>query len=111
MSAPGKSTPPNWAHIANTEEFQHLLTKKRRFIFPALSFFFLYYFLLPILIGFAPHLMSTQIIGTFTLAYAFAISQFFVGWLIAALYLRASAKFDRLAKEILARAKTEQGAN
>jgi uncharacterized membrane protein (DUF485 family) len=99
---------PNWDRIAAGKEFQNLVAKKRQFIFPVFAFFFAYFFLLPILIGYAPKLMSTPIIGAFTAAYAFALSQFLVGWLIAALYLRASKKFDRLAKEIRAQSTTRQ---
>ena len=91
---------PNWDQIAASKEFQNLVTKKRQFIFPVFAFFFVYYFLLPILVGFAPNLMSKPIIGALTIAYAFALSQFVVGWLIAALYLRASKKFDSQEKEI-----------
>jgi uncharacterized membrane protein (DUF485 family) len=98
-----------WDRIAASQEFQHLVAKKRQFIFPVFAFFFVYYFLLPILVGYAPKLMSTPVIGAFTLAYAFAMSQFLVGWLIAWLYLRASKKFDRLAKEILAQDAIHQG--
>jgi uncharacterized membrane protein (DUF485 family) len=99
---------PNWDRIAASKEFQNLVAKKRRFIFPTFIFFFVYFFSLPILIGYAPKLMSTPIIGPVTAAYAFALSQFLVGWLIAALYLRASKKFDRLAKEIQAQSIFQQ---
>ncbi len=109
MSLPLKPAAPDWDRIAASREFRDLLSIKRLFIFPAFAFFFVYYFLLPVLIGFAPDFMSTPIIGTVTLAYVFAISQFFVGWLIAWLYLRAAAKFDLLAKDILARTLDDEG--
>jgi uncharacterized membrane protein (DUF485 family) len=44
------------------------------------------------------------VIGTVTIAYLFALSQFAVGWLIAALYLVAAARFDALSADILAHA-------
>ena len=100
---------PDWDRVAASREFQHLVAKKRQFIFPVFGFFFVYYFLLPILVGYAPKLMSTPVIGAFTLAYAFAMSQFLVGWLIAWLYLRASKTFDRLVKEVLAQNAIHQG--
>ena len=115
MSAMPPSPPPHgtaapeWDRIANSEEFKHLLAIKRLFIVPAFLFFFIYYFLFPILIGLAPQFMSTPVIGAFTLAYAFAFSQFFVGWIIAWLYLRASARFDQLAADILARVGDPEG--
>jgi uncharacterized membrane protein (DUF485 family) len=113
MTTPPEKNPPpqipNWDEIAATKEFQTLVRKKRQFIFPTFALFFAYFFTLPILIGYAPKLMSTPILGPITAAYAFALSQFPAGWLIAALYLRASKKFDRQAKEIRAQSLTRQG--
>jgi uncharacterized membrane protein (DUF485 family) len=106
---PPPQNPPNWDRISATKEFQTLVTKKRQFIFPVFAFFFAYFFALPILIGYAPKLMSSPILGPLTAAYAFALSQFPVGWLIAALYLRAAKKFDQQAKEIQAQSTTHPG--
>jgi uncharacterized membrane protein (DUF485 family) len=36
-------------------------------------------------------------------AYVFALSQFFMAWGIAALYLRAASRFDSMAKNIVKR--------
>jgi uncharacterized membrane protein (DUF485 family) len=44
--------------------------------------------------------MERKIVGNIKLAYVFALSQFFVAWAIAALYLRAAVRFDRMAKKI-----------
>ena len=43
------------------------------------------------------------------LAYLFALSQFFVAWLIAGLYVKAADDFDRLAKDILEKAEDAKG--
>lgn len=91
-----------WERIAASEQFHDLLAIKKMFIIPALVFFFVYYFALSALIGYAPKLASTRVIGTLTVAYLFALSQFVVGWIIAGLYLLASARFDALTKDILA---------
>jgi uncharacterized membrane protein (DUF485 family) len=53
--------------------------------------------------------MSNRVLGTVTLAYLFALSQFAVGWAIAGLYLRASTKFDKLIEDLLARANGSEG--
>lgn len=90
-----------WTRIANSAEFQQLLAVKRSFIVPVFVFFLTYYLLLPVLVGYAPQLMSTRVVGTATLAYLFALSQFVVGWTIAWLYLRASSRFDKLVKDLL----------
>lgn len=101
------SSPPSgenhWDRIAGSPQFQHLLRIKKRFIIPAFAFFFAYYFCLPVLVGYAPNLASTRVFGTVTVAYLFALSQFAVGWIIAGLYLLASAKFDALTTDIVSR--------
>lgn len=67
----------------------------------AFVFFLVYYFALPVLVGYAPHFMSIRVIGVVNLAYLFALSQFFMAWIIAWLYVRAASDFDELAKDII----------
>jgi uncharacterized membrane protein (DUF485 family) len=100
---PQPSDQNQWDSIAGSEQFKDLLQIKRLFIVPAFVFFLVYYFALAVLVGYAPKLASTRVIGTVTVAYLFALSQFVVGWIIAGLYLLASARFDALTKDILAR--------
>jgi uncharacterized membrane protein (DUF485 family) len=93
-----------WDRIAESKEFKDLMAIKRTFIVPAFIFFVLYYFALPVLVGYAPQFMATKVIGQVNLAYLFALSQFFVAWIIAFLYVKAANNFDRLAKDILDKA-------
>ena len=95
---------PDWAAIERTPEFQALVRAKRAFIIPATLFFVAYYFALPALVGYWPDLMSTTVAGRINLAYLFALSQFFMAWLLAWLYVRAAGRFDSLAQEILRKA-------
>lgn len=90
----------DWQNVARNPEFKALLAAKARFIVPASVFFVVYYFALPILVGYAPKFMSKPIIGPVNLAYLFALSQFFVAWLIAFLYVRAAQRFDAMAKKV-----------
>lgn len=90
-----------WDTIAESKEFQDLMATKKVFIVPAFVFFVVYYFALPVLVGYAPHFMATKVIGQLNLAYLFALSQFFVAWLIAWLYVKAANDFDRLSKDII----------
>jgi uncharacterized membrane protein (DUF485 family) len=69
-----------------------------------------YYFALPILVGYAPTFMATKVIGNVNLAYLFALSQFFMAWTIAFLYVKAAGDFDRLAKDIIEKAEGKAGA-
>ena len=98
-----------WDDIANSQKFKDLMATKKTFIVPAFIFFIVYYFALPVLVGYAPQFMSTKVIGVVNLAYLFALSQFFVAWIIAGLYVRAANNFDRLAKDILDKAEFAKG--
>jgi uncharacterized membrane protein (DUF485 family) len=96
-----------WDRIAETREFKDLLAIKKTFIIPAFVFFIIYYFLLPILVGYAPEFMSTKVIGVVNIAYLFALSQFFMAWTVAWLYVKAANNFDRLAKDIITEAESQ----
>jgi uncharacterized membrane protein (DUF485 family) len=91
----------DWEKLASSERFRNLLKAKRRFIVPAMIFFIVYYFALPVLIGYARPFMEKRVLGPVNLAYLFALSQFFMAWIIAALYVRAAARFDRMAAEVI----------
>jgi len=104
-----ETTQTEWDRIAATQQFKDLMATKKIFIVPAFVFFVVYYFALPVLVGYAPNLMSTKVIGVVNIAYLFALSQFFVAWIIAALYVKAANDFDRLSKDIIGKAEDRQG--
>jgi uncharacterized membrane protein (DUF485 family) len=93
----------DWDRVAAMDEFKQLLVSKRKFIIPVTIFFIVYYFALPVLVGYAPALMERKVLGVVNLAYLFALSQFFVAWIIAALYVRAASKWDEMTRNILAK--------
>jgi uncharacterized membrane protein (DUF485 family) len=93
----------DWARVADSAEFKALVRAKRRFIIPATIFFIVYYFALLLLIWRAPLLMSRTVFGVVNIAYLFALSQFFMAWILALLYVRAASRHDRMAREILGR--------
>lgn len=94
-----------WDRIGAMPEFRALLAAKARFIVPATVFFLVYYFTLPILVGWFPETMKRPLLGPLNMAYLFALSQFLMTWIVAILYTRAAAKFDQSAKAILTKAK------
>jgi uncharacterized membrane protein (DUF485 family) len=98
-----------WDRIAESRQFKDLMATKRIFIVPAFIFFVVYYFALPVLVGYAPQFMSIKVIGEVNLAYLFALSQFFMAWTIAWLYVKAANNFDRIAKDIIENAETSKG--
>jgi len=93
-----------WDRVAESHEFRDLMATKKIFIVPAFIFFLVYYFLLPILVGYAPKFMDQKVWGNVNLAYLFALSQFFMAWIIAGLYVRAGDNFDEISKDIIDKA-------
>jgi uncharacterized membrane protein (DUF485 family) len=101
---PGSNDQTVWDRVAESREFKDLMAIKKVFIIPAFVFFLVYYFLLPVLVGYAPQFMDTKVWGNVNLAYLFALSQFFMAWIIAGLYVRAGDKFDELSRDIIDKA-------
>ena len=99
----------DWDRISASKEFQDLMATKKMFIVPAFIFFVVYYFALPVLAGYAPQFMATPVLGVVNIAYFFALSQFFVAWIIAALYVKAANDFDRLSADITHKAELSAG--
>lgn len=89
-----------WEEIAEAPEFKALLASKAAFIIPATIFFLVYYFALPILVGWFPELMKKKV-GSVNIAYLFAFSQFFMAWIVAAIYVRKAAGWDKSAAALL----------
>ncbi len=108
MTADEDADVADWDRVAAMEEFRQLVAAKRRFIIPATVFFIIYYFALPVLVGYAPQLMARRVLGVVNVAYLFALSQFFMAWAIAALYLRAAGRFDAMVRKILSRLKGDR---
>lgn len=105
-SAVGKQS--QWDQVAKMDEFKLLLLARKGFVVPATIFFVVYYFALPVLVGYAPELMDKKVLGPVNLAYLFALSQFFMAWAVAWLYVRAARKFDNFGTRILERLQHEQ---
>lgn len=97
-------TPSEWDRIAAMPEFRALMASKVRFIVPATIFFVVYYFALPLLVGYAPKFMATPVWGPVNIAYLFALSQFFMAWTVAWLYMRVAEGWDRQGRELLSKA-------
>jgi uncharacterized membrane protein (DUF485 family) len=55
------------------------------------------------LVGWFPKFMEQKVVGEVNLAYLFALSQFFMAWIVAFLYVSAAAGWDRQAAAVLAK--------
>jgi uncharacterized membrane protein (DUF485 family) len=93
----------DWDAIAADPDFKSLLKAKAAFIIPATIFFVIFYFALPISVGWLPGLMETRVLGDVNLAYLFSLSQFFMAWILAFLYVAVSKGWDRRATALLAK--------
>ncbi len=69
----------DWDIVANNDEFKALMAAKVRFVVPMTIFFIVYYFALPVLVGYAPEFMSTPVLGPVNIAYLFALSAVLYG--------------------------------
>ena len=74
----------------------------RKFVVPSTIFFLVYYFTLPVTVGYWPELMKREVIGVVNLAYLFALSQFLMTWTLAYLYMRLARRFDEMSDKVLA---------
>jgi uncharacterized membrane protein (DUF485 family) len=98
MNAPSNTV---WSRIGQSPRYQELIRSKRAFIFPASLFFIAYYFALPVLVGWWPEMMKKPVIGPVNVAYLFALSQFFMAWIIAFVYVRKAGQWDKQAKQVI----------
>ena len=103
MAAPSEPLDADaWARLESDPEFRALVAAKRRFILPATLFFIVYYFALPVLVGYFPGMMGRDVVGNVNVAYLFALSQFFMAWILMAMYVRRARAFDAQAERIVA---------
>lgn len=91
----------DWERLEAKPEFRALIRKKARFIIGATIFFMAYYLALPILVGYFPDLMKQKVWGEVNIAYAFALSQFFMAWIMAFIYVRVATNWDKSAASVI----------
>src|ERR1041385_4136367 len=63
LTADEDRDPVNWTQVRHMPEFRSMLRAKFRFIAPATLVFVVYYFALPVAVGYAPAFMSRKVIG------------------------------------------------
>ena len=91
----------DWEAIEADPDFIALLKSKAAFVAPATAFFVVYYFALPIGVGWFPKLMEAHVWGAVNVAYLFAFSQFIMAWILAALYVMVAAGWDKRAAAVI----------
>ncbi|TCP64574.1 DUF485 domain-containing protein [Baia soyae] len=88
-----------WKQIASSSEFIKLMKRRKRFQFFSTIFFVMYYFALPVLAGYTG-LLNTRIFGSINGIYLFALSQFFMAWILAFIYVRHANQLDQTIEQI-----------
>lgn len=90
---------PLYRELSQSDDFQELRRRYRRFVLPWTVAFLSWYLLFVVLSNWAPDFMSTKVFGNINLGLLLGLLQFVTTFAIAWIYARhAAAKFDPLAK-------------
>ncbi|MDE0103667.1 MAG: DUF485 domain-containing protein [Bryobacterales bacterium] len=91
-----------WQEIYGSAAYRRMVAGKIRAVCLLTAFFIVYYFSLPILVGYWPEVMARPLLGKVNGAYLLAFSQFLMAWGVAFAYMRFAGRFDLQAASILA---------
>ena len=83
---------PDWGAVAETDELKELVAARRRFVYPALAVFALWFGGFLALAGYARDFMGKTPIGSISWAYILALSLILMTWAIAFAYVRYSER-------------------
>src|SRR5699024_7010160 len=83
------------------DEYIQLMQEKKKFIIIALSFMFIFYFMLPVALTFFPGVMNLiSFISGVTWPWLYAFSQIVMIWILGLLYHRKAKKIDRVLEQM-----------
>jgi uncharacterized membrane protein (DUF485 family) len=98
----------DWEAVERWPEFQELVTRRRRFVVPAIIFYLAWYMAFILLAGYAPDFMGESVYEGLTVGYVLALTQFVMVAVLGLWYLRrADRDFDPLARGVVERAERE----
>ena len=90
-----------YIEVAESQEFQDLRRRFRKFVFPTTAFFLAWYFLYVLLAAFAPGFMSIKVWGNINIGLIFGLLQFVTTFAITIAYVRwADRQFDPAAERL-----------
>jgi len=91
----------DYQRVQNSEEFQALKRRFRRFVFPMTAFFLSWYFLYVLLADYAHDFMSTKVWGNVTVGLLLGLGQFVSTFAITMIYARwANNRQDPVAEQL-----------
>ncbi|MBS4205430.1 DUF485 domain-containing protein [Lederbergia citrea] len=79
--------------------FQELIFAKRKFLVPSIVLFFGLYLLFPILISYT-NVLDKPAIGDISWTWIYALLLFVMTWVLATIYMKKAAGFDRMAEKV-----------
>jgi uncharacterized membrane protein (DUF485 family) len=82
----------DWQAVERSREFEDLTAARRRIVLPLLAVFVVWFGGYLILTAYAHHFMGESIYRGFTVGYLLALSQIAMAWLLAWIYIRATAR-------------------
>jgi len=102
LSAETETAPPvDYRAVQQSEEFQRLRSKHRRFVFPVLAACLVWYLAYVLLAGYAHDFMSTPVFGSVNVAILLGLLQVVTTFAVTTWYVRYAGKeLDPVAEEI-----------
>lgn len=97
-----KNSNIHWEAVEADPRFQALHRDKNRFLCRMMLFALVFFFLLPVSTAYFQDILNVKVWGVINVGLLFALSQFIVAWVIAAVYAkRANREFDARAKVLV----------
>ena len=91
----------DYQRVQNSDEFQALRRRFRRFVFPMTALFLAWYFLYVLLADYAHDFMATKLWGNITVGLLLGLGQFVSTFVITMVYARwANTKQDPVAERL-----------
>ena len=91
---------PGWEAVARDPRFRALVADRRRFVVRATVVYTGYLIAYLALLGFAKDFMAKEVVGSLSLALLGGLSICLVAVVMAAVYIRRSERWDRMAEEV-----------
>jgi uncharacterized membrane protein (DUF485 family) len=91
---------PGWEAVARDPRFIALVSERRRFVVRATVFYCIYLLAYLVLLGVAKDFMAKEVVGSISLAVLGGLSICVLAVVMAALYVRRSERWDRMADEV-----------
>jgi uncharacterized membrane protein (DUF485 family) len=95
------ATTPDWSAIARSPRFRELVERRRRFVVAGTLFYTLYFVAYLALLGFAPDLMSKEVIGSISLALLGGLSVCALTPIMGFIYVRRADELEREAERVV----------